>query len=418
MKSPSSLRFTRALLVLVLGCATALHASAQGRDPAVPIAGMGGSAGVGGIGGMMPVMPVTLASMGPVPANGAVLIMAEERADELVFTLFPENAAITTPVGGTLTQVEGVYWAWRPETPLVAGTYVLEGHLDDGAGPFLVFAENIRVTDAIELHQPALTSEPAVSWVSQLLGQVCCQLWTETGIEVGTCAPTGQRASVQLGPGLSSPEAQALLGQYLYRIWPAGEDASQYAFNPWGTPLVLELSEQADEYCYEIETLSINDLSREQHDTLEPRCASHGELSEVGDIVLELPDGFLDRSACHEPPSMLAEQWCEVNEACGDDVTAEGCVLYGYLCEGESLPTWSPDGAGGTMAGTSGDAGGVGGDAGEVDSGVVVLAGSGGMGGGSGGHCSVARPVSSRPSAFFALLLAGALVALRARRAR
>src|SRR5688500_16590764 len=118
----SSSFFLRALVVFTL-VASARDASAQGADPSrnpvpVPVAGMGfaGVAGVGG--GMVPGGSITIVSSGPVPANGALLVLVD-RAENASITATPLDGATTMPVSGTLTHLEGAYWVWRPDSPLV-----------------------------------------------------------------------------------------------------------------------------------------------------------------------------------------------------------------------------------------------------------------------------------------------------------
>jgi hypothetical protein len=325
----------------------ALAASAQANPVgAVPI----------DAGAAMPSGPNVASTM---PSNGALLLTDYSDSNFSLVITSPEG----TTVEGSYVQVWDYYWAFRPSAALAPGQYLIEST----GGPPLhqrngLLSTTFTVLDAVDLSLPVLLSEPSLSLLIESTDTQCCDLWTELGIETGSCSTTREQAYAALEPGLSSSTGAGALGQFIFATWAPGTTA-QGTYELWPpTAQGIAFATQAEEYCYEITAISIVDSTEYAYDDLEPRCVPHGDLGALATLPSELPASFFDRSRCTEPPDGLEEGWCEQNEDCeGSD--APDCVMFDHLCDDGERPGWPAGTAGGGgsddpgSAGTSGDAG-------------------------------------------------------------
>jgi hypothetical protein len=359
--------------------ALASHAYANtGGSPAFGGVGGGFAAGAGGVGGFgggpfEPSPGPFLVSTQPIPGNGALLLTDYGGNAFSLIVTSPEGE----PVEGTYVQVRDAYWAWRPSVVLAPGEYLIEST----GGPPLhqrngLLSTTFTVVAVADLSFPVLNSEPSVSLVSLSSDSFCCELWTDFGIESGSCSPTRQETYAALQPGLSSSSGAIALSQFLFMISPKESAGAGYA--PWSASQELPFTVEAEEYCYEVSAISIVDSTEQSYTDLTPRCVPHGELGALGSTPIEPPASFYDRARCTEPPDGFDAAWCELNADC-EDSTEPDCVLFEYLCNDGVRPMWMPP------IGGFGGFGGFGGGGFGGFGGLIVTGGTGGHIGGEGG---------------------------------
>lgn len=371
-------------------------AQAQGApaDAGVPqdviVAGTGGFAGFGGtagVGGMVPNFDeVRVVNGGAgIPIGGGLLVQSNTGSAPIVEVA--DSATPNTTLGGTLVQLDfSPFWVWTPTVPLTEGT-TYSVRLSSPDLGITGITDSFTAVAPIAITQPSVSSEPSVSAVSETFNAACCRAYQFGVLQDTSCFPNQQRRSVILDPGFSTADPAVLLNQFLFRMGPAPGTAVNAPLTPWSSLTPMWFTEQAQEYCYELEAIEIISRTVYTYDDLES-CVPHGDLAELGVVEVEPGAAELDHLVCQAPPDQYKDQWCDLNEdPCADDAMATACGLYGFVCRGEDLP---PDPFSMTGGFSGFDGAGIGGFAGMVagaggTSGVGgSTAGSGGMGGASG----------------------------------
>ena len=301
----------------------------------------------------------TLVHVGvPVPANGSFLL--EARNTRLGEVKLEDDAGKV--IGGTATERFN-YIVWTPERALVVGkVHTLRIKEVSGVGPENVY--NIEVVAPRTRARPALRSSLALKR-SERRNEACCE-----GLN---CFPSLVDTSVELRVTLESTTARSDLSQLLFSVTfgavsdPAPLDRIYSPLNQYGPGSefnVFSSSTAWPEYCAMVAAAEIVGSETYEFAELEPHCVAHGDLGELGPMVLRPADALLSREKCSMPPYHQVPQWCEVNEECRSNGALPGCQKFDELCCSSDL--------GGRMS-----------CANERDAGVSV-GGSGGAGGSAG----------------------------------
>lgn len=362
--------------------------AAQDDPPAMeaaPIAGFGGAAGAAGFGGgfagmagVGQVTDIRIVNAGAgIPVGGALLIYSGGTGTPPIIEV-ADTAAPNTTLGGTLTQLaDTIYWVWMPTAPLTADTtYQVRMSAPDLG--IVGVTTTFDVVAAITIAKPVIEASPSASWRGETNNWACCRTLMGNTLGDASCFPSEQRASVMIEPGFTTGDSAVLLNQFMFRLGNAELPVVSAPLGIWPNIGVGPVYTQAEEYCFDLEAIEI--VSGTVHTYAEiDRCASHGELADLGFIAIEPGATELDRVVCHAPPDQYKDQWCELNEEpCADDEMATGCGLYGFVCEGDPLPPdpFSTGGFGGMVGGFGAFGGG----------GMIGMAGVGGVTtGGAGG---------------------------------
>jgi hypothetical protein len=294
-----------------------------------------------------------LNGFGPIPSNGGLLIDAHQGQLEVTVQVADGSAS---PIAGTLHERLG-HWVWMADTPMPEGSYaVLIATQTFSNQP----SQLIEVTSARNPAKPALTSDPIAG--SEVAGEVeaCCSAPTPLGETLQSCFLVASQRYVTLSPGLLSADSPSAMTQLLFRVTPSSADSVADPSLFWDA-YSLHFTEQADEYCFDLEAFEITTGERYTFEELD-RCAPHGELPAPARMSHDVPDSALDRTVCTVPPGGYEERWCELNEAeCVPGQILAGCGYVGELCRGEPAPAGGSSGAGaGGAASTAGEAGAAG----------------------------------------------------------
>ena len=336
----------------------------------------------------------------PIPGNGSVLIITDDGLAPIVTVTSPLSPDM--PIEGTVAML-WTYFVWTPAASLLPGTYDVTLDYDPAytSGQSFAAYETLTVTSSVELDGPdALDATLELSSREIALESACC--FTEMdGINVGqTCVSTVLSTMAHVGVGLQSQLPREVTNQYLFKIVPVVADAAdavaenEYPF-PLDTPRGVVFMKQAAEYCFQINAIEIGSQTAYDDVLVEPSCVAHGTLPQVGNVVVDVGDAFLDHTACIMPPESLQERWCALNEAeCTASDAPASCDWYGNQCLGEPPPRENlPMGGAGGAAGSggAGSGAGAGGAAGWEGAGAGGASGLGS--GGAGGAAGMSPPI-------------------------
>lgn len=261
-----------------------------------------------------------------IPADGVVGVRLShaESVNPAVTGQYPIEVldAAGNAVGGRLAPGVGPYVVWHPDSALAVGEVLVVEIAPDYPNPWL------RADLPFSVVEPLGTAEPPNAEVNVELSDVgtvttqCCG---------DNCFETYRSWGVNARLTATFQGTPAQQGQYVYAFsWPRNEPMfwseepsitvlPQYeggpAFHPcrtlWAYPLVGGDSVAIAEGCV-------------AEDSLVPHGEEHPPLDDV-----------LDYDRCPDPPNLLHQDWCEVNQSkCLKQLAA--CPGYSDICTIES----------------------------------------------------------------------------------
>jgi hypothetical protein len=320
--------------VVIAACAVLLGASATARaEPAT------GALPISQAPPQQRPAPVALNIGSPLPAHGGIVIRTPYNASTVVE--LRAAGATSTAIEGQLTAL-GPYWIWRALEPLAPGTYSLTlGGPPSGD----IFASSsssytLNVIESWQPEVPSFTSMPTPRSIETAIETACCRVLSSDALVDGPLCPA-TTASFQaiVTTNLMSAAPPEQRDQFLYRARAAGvpADPEDMLFHPTGGAAAALFTEQADEYCFEVDAIDIVSLEIHTNIAVEPRCVAHGELPDFEAHAVEVADAALHRSACSAPPVGFEARWCALNELeC--EAMPLWCPLFGHVCRGAALP--------------------------------------------------------------------------------
>jgi hypothetical protein len=308
-----------------------------------------------------------------IPANGALLIEwvgnNQGLTADAVTMIVTDAAGQTVP--GTLRMLER-YWFWTPTQPFTPGATYSVQVMAGTVGTSNVTP--ISILSARASLRPPLVNMLTAQRTDTTLEQQCCTALAGFPYHSSGCFPTKTQGSILMTANLSSPASASELGQFVFRTGPAGmrSGAWQYGISPRS----IVFSEQAAQYCFQVEALELATGIIFKYDDLNPHCLALNGIDDLAPKAAPIDaKTVLDRTICQVPPMGLEAMWCKTNESiCASDAALPGCEDYGHLCRAEPAPVPPAAGSGGA--------------AGSVQ--VVARAGTGGVAAGSAGTSAAA----------------------------
>jgi MYXO-CTERM domain-containing protein len=334
--------FARALIAIV-GCFVCLAVplqptAAQSTIPVPPVAGTFATTPSAGIPAAAVVAPAPTANLlnggQAIPGNGSLVFEITNGVIGTIGLSDPKGQVVE----GTVRMI-GRYAIWTPTRVLDPGTYTLQ--LSSAAGG-TVRTQAVTIGATWTLAKPAISASPTAARVDTPGDQVCCSGLKGFPLVPGGCFSAMTYSTVNFTPNFMSSADQSALGQFLFRVQPAGTGATP-DYQPWfRLQGPVSFGTQASQYCIDVTAIDVTSGHTYDYADLMTRCVADNGM--IGDLSpkpasIDAPR-VLDHSVCQVPPLGYETRWCDVNRTvCSASPAAIGCEDFGHICNGEPEPT-------------------------------------------------------------------------------
>lgn len=272
---------------------------------------------------------VLLNGAAPIPANGSLLLSGQSESRLGSLSLKDTGGVAIT---GTLSKT-GQYFVWKPQRPLVPGSYRFV--VEDPNGNYPATTYPIEVQPAASRARPKLSSSVQLQRLDARFSGLCCSVDDPSLRIVPSCFDTILRRTAALTVTLASDASASELGQLLVSVIPVGGFTKPSEYRPFTGQLthLMEWEKKADEYCFDVYGIEIGTKLSLTYPDLTPRCAPHGSLGGLEPETLVPGASEIGHEHCPVPPPGYEARWCEINgQACAADRAQPTCHSYARLC--------------------------------------------------------------------------------------